>query len=134
MELTAKQSRRLIYSTWLQVLLSGAIVVICTSTNFWYGLVLSLAIGLFSLINFWTKSEDIPIKIWSDLPEIFLPTAFFSVISAVIVDMNTDELSPWTLGLSYVGFLCFLLLKPESRYLNHSWNKKSATLLCGRFF
>ena len=114
---TVKKSRRLVLFTWLETIIAGAIVVLCTNPIIWYGIVVSVLIALHAIINFWKKSEYIPVKWDSIVPAVFLPTAFSTFIIALIIAANHDTvLNSWTLGVGTVCIVNILLVYPESWY------------------
>lgn len=116
--MTISGARKLIWFTWLGVVLSGVIVYFATNPVLWYLLVLAGLILLCALGNFWGNFRRIPVDGDIVMPTLFGPTAFFAAVAtfASAVLSGVGMCSPLALSFATVCVACILAVYPESRY------------------
>ena len=119
--LSLKKSKELIWLTWVAFLIVGGIVVLCTNPINWFGLILAGGIALCAIINFWEKSEYIPIERYSVVPALFMPSAFFSCVSALVIALLSNEgiMDSWAIGCAAMFICCIAVIYPESGYTDY---------------
>ena len=119
--LTVKKSRRLVWTSWFELLVAGVVVYIFTNPLNFFGLLFVGPIVLHALINIWVKSEYIPVTLDSVVPTVFLPTAFLAGIGALVAALVSSNgfLNPWTFALATVCVTCIMVVYPESRYADY---------------
>ena len=119
--LTVKKSRRLVWTSWFELLIAGVVVYIFTNPLNLFGLLFVGPIVLHALINIWVKSEYIPVTLDSVVPTLFLPTAFLAGIGALVAALLSSNglLNPWTFALATVCVTCIMAVYPESRYADY---------------
>ena len=116
-KLSLRASRRLVWTSWFELLVVGVVVYFFTNPLSIF-LLLAGPFLLHALINVWVKSRYIPVRIYSVVPSVFLPTAFLAALGALVSALVSDEgmLSSLSLSLATVCVACFMLIYPESRY------------------
>ena len=135
--LSVEKSKKLIWLTWFELVIVGIIVYFCTNPTSAM-LLLAGPVALHALINFWIKSEGVPVKLKSGVPSVFLPTAFVTGFGALFIALLSECVyNSSTLALATVCALCVMAIYPEARYVHHNWtnlwHQKSVALLCGGF-
>lgn len=114
--LTLKESKRIVWLTWLEFLVAGAVVVLATNPLKWY-IFFSAILIIDGLCRLFRKSKYFPKSTYDIIPTIFQPSAFFATIIALIVALSFEEMkNSWTLGLIVLGIAYFVASIPESRY------------------
>ena len=117
--LTVEESKKLIWTTWFEFWVVG-IIVYAFSNPVTLFIVLFGPIAFHALINFWVKSEGVPVRAKSVVPSVFLPTAFLTMFGALFIALLSENVfNSWTLALTSVCALCVMAIYPESRYANY---------------
>lgn len=117
--LSVKESRKLIWLTWLEFLVVGVVVYFFTNPISIF-LLLAGPIALHALIKFWVKSEGISVTLHSVVPTVFMPTAFLTGCTALVMGIvNEQILNSWTLALAVICVLCIMVIYPESSYADY---------------
>ena len=117
--LTLEESRKLVWITWFEFLIVGAIVYFFTNPLSMF-IFLASPFALHGLINFWVNSEGIPVTLHSVVPTVFMPTAFLTALGALVMGIVSDQiLNSWTLALATICALCIMVIYPESGYADY---------------
>ena len=117
--LTEKESKKLVWFTWFAILCGGGIVYFFTNPLRIQAYIATLVI-LCPLINFWVKSGEIPVRLRSVAPTVFLPTAIVAGCAAGIWALAGDRImNSISLALATVCGACILAIYPESRYADY---------------
>jgi len=117
--LTVEESRKLIWLTWFEFVIAGVIVYLFTNPTS-VALLLVGPVALHALINFWVKSEGVPVTLHSVVPTVFMPTAFLTGCAALVMGIvNEQILNSWTLALAVMCVLCIMVTYPESGYADY---------------
>jgi len=118
--LTLLEARKLVWLTWFELVIAGVIVYIFTNPVSMFVL-LAAPFLLHALVNFWVKSDQIPVKFYSVVPTLFLPTAFLSALAALVAALVSDNgiLNSLSLGLATVCLACVIVVYPESKYADY---------------
>ena len=117
--LSVEKSKKLIWLTWFELVIVGIIVYFCTNPTSAM-LLLAGPVALHALINFWIKSEGVPVRVKSVVPSVFLPTAFLTMFGALFIALLSENVfNSWTLALASVCALCVMAIYPESKYANY---------------
>ena len=128
--LTLKELRRLVWLTWFELVIVG-VVVYFFSDPFIIPVVLASPIAVHAMVNFWVKSHGIPVKIYSVVPTVFLPTAFLTGVGALISAIVHDKvINSCTLAFATVCVLCIMLVYPESKYADYEWISLRMKIRC----
>ena len=123
--LTLKESRRLVWLTWFEFVVVGIIVYFFTDP-LTIPIMLASPLVVYALINFWVKSHGIPVKIYSVVPTVFLPTAFLTGIAVLVSSLvHGNIMNSCTLAFATVCALCIMAVYPESRYADYDWGSNS---------
>ena len=118
--LTEEKSRRLVWTSWFELLVAGVVVYIFTNPLNLFGLLFVGPIVLHALINIWVKSEYIPVTLDSVVPTVFLPTAFLAGIAALVSALvGYSIMNSCTWGFATVCILCIVAAYPESKYADY---------------
>ena len=138
-KLSKNESRELIYSTWIGFLLSGILVGYCVNPIEWTGLILVAVFIVFAELGFYIDAYSIPVELESDMPVIFLPTAFFALLGAIVLAIVMPTiLNGWSIGLATVSLISFIAVISESNYADYSWlslkKYTSLFIVARRFF
>ena len=135
-KLSLRDSKKLVWITWCEFMIVAMIVYLFTNPVR-TPLFLACPIVLYALINFWVKSDKIPVRLYSVVPAVFLPTAFLTVCGAIIGIISDQKFNSLTLALITLCVLCTMVIHPESSYVDKDWSysliRKSVALLCGGF-
>ena len=114
--LTLKESRKLVWLTWFEFMVVGVIVYFFTDP-LRLPVLLVGPVALHALINFWIKSDGVPVRLYSVVPTIFKPMVFLVGIAALISALvGYRIMNSWALGLATVCALCIMAVYPESKY------------------
>lgn len=117
--LNEKESKRLIWLTWFEFLIVGIIVYFLTNPTS-PALLLAGPVALHGLINFWVKSEGVPVTLHSVVPTVFMPTAFLAACGALVYALIADKIfNSLSIALATLCILCVMVIYPESRYANY---------------
>jgi len=117
--LTIEESRKLVWLTWFEFLIAGVVVYFFTDPVR-IPVLLAGPILLHALINFWVKSEGIPVKIHSVVPTVFMPTAFLMACSALVYALIAGKImNSVTLALATICVVCIMASYPESGYADY---------------
>ena len=117
--LTVDESRKLVWITWSEFVIVGVIVYFLTNPTS-PALLLAGPVALHALINFWVKSEGVPVTLYSPVPTVFMPTAFLTGLAALVMGIvNEQILNSWTLALAVMCVLCIMVIYPESGYADY---------------
>ena len=117
--LTVEESKRLVWTTWFEFLIAGIIVYFFTNPS---SIILLLAcpVALHAIVNFWKKSEWIPVTLESPVPTVFMPTAFLTGLAALVMGIVNEQIfNSWTLALVVMCVLCIMVTYPESGYADY---------------
>lgn len=115
-KLSLKQAKRIVWLTWLEILVAGAIVVWATNPIKWYLLLLSLILIVDGLCRLFKKYKSFPKYRYSVIPSLFQPSAFFAFIIVALIFALYGEWNSWSWGLVTIGIAYFVATIPESRY------------------
>ena len=120
-----KQAKRLIWSTWLKILLVGLVVAKFTNPHNYFVLGIAAVFVAYTVIRFWRRRDDIPISSIYVTPR-FLMTMFFSLILALVFAIGFSEniFNSYSLGALSIAISCVVPSIVESRYADYDWNKK----------
>ena len=114
--LTLKQAKRIVWLTWLEILIAGAIVVMASNPFIWYLLLLACILIVDGLYRLFKKSKVFPKHRYSIIPSLFQPSAFFAFIVVALIFALYGEWNSWSWGLVTIGIAYFVATIPESRY------------------
>lgn len=117
--LTVKESKNLVWTTFLEFWIVGVIAYFFTNPS---SIVLLLAcpVALHAIVNFWEKSEWIPVTLESPVPTVFMPTAFLTGLAALVMGIVNEQIfNSWTLALVVMCVLCIMVTYPESGYADY---------------
>ena len=119
--LSNKESKRLVWSTWLEVMFAGIVVYMSTNPEIWYGMVIAGLILLCTMINFCRKADQIKTELYSAIPVLFLPTTFFACITALGLAFfsNLGILNSYSIASAVVCLSSAILSIPESYYADY---------------
>ena len=119
--LSDKESKRLVWSTWLEIMFAGIVVYMSTNPEIWYGMVIAGLILLYAMISFWKKADRVKTEIYSVTPVLFLPTAFFACIVALgfAFFSNLGILNSYSQACAVVCLTSAVLSIPESYYADY---------------
>jgi hypothetical protein len=117
-KLTLKESRRLIWLTWVLAVFAGIVVYFSTNPVRWWGLMLAGIVVLGLLMNFLVKSRRIPVARDEVLPTVFSPTAFLATLATFASSFLSKEGTINSLSVAFgtVAIVSFICLLPEMRY------------------
>ena len=117
--LSRKESKKLVWVTWFEFLVVGVIVYIFTNPMH-IALLLAGPVALHALINFWVKSEGIPVTLHSSIPTVFMPTAFLAACGSLVYALVADKIiNPLSIALATLCVLCIMVIYPESSYADY---------------
>lgn len=120
-KLSLKESRKLVWITWFGILVTWGATIFAIITNMWIVHILAFLIVLWMIIRFFNKSKNIPKMEYPVVPCLFNPSAFFSLIIAlVLVYQSSGEITPLAIEVGILSILYWILSIPESRYWNPS--------------
>ena len=124
-----KQAKRLIWSTWLKILLVGFVVAKFTNPHNYFVLSIAAVFVAYTVIRFWRRRNDIPISI--HVTPLFLMTIFFSLILILVFTILVFVIGPsenifmsYSLGVVSIVISCVIPSIVETRYADYDWNKK----------
>jgi hypothetical protein len=119
--LSNKESKRLVWSTWLEIMFAGIVVYMSTNPEIWYGMVIAGLILLYAMISFWKKADRVKTELYSVTPVLFLPTAFFACIVALgfAFFSNLGILNSYSQACAVVCLTSAVLSIPESYYADY---------------
>ena len=116
-KLSLKESRRLVWFTWFVVLVMAGIAVFAINSAKWFVLILALLIILWIVIRFFRESKAIPKMRYSVVPNLFLPSAFFSsIITLLLICKTSGEVNSLAVEIGAISIIFWILSIPESRY------------------
>ena len=120
--LNLKEAKNLVWLTWFEFVLIGVIVYFFTNPMH-VAIFVAAPIALHALINFWVKSEGVPVRLFSVVPTVFLPTAFITGIGALMLALVYDTIwNSGSIALAVVCIMCIMVVYPESKYADYDWN------------
>ena len=118
-KLSVEESRKLVWLTWFGVFIPWGISTLAIDANKWVVLTLALMLPIMSwiIISFFKKSKNIPKMTYSVVPSLFKPSAFFSLIIAlVLICKASGKISSSAIEMGILSILYWILAIPESRY------------------
>lgn len=116
-KLSLKKSRRLVWFTWLGVLVMEGVAIFAINSAQWFVLVLALLAIFWVVIRFFRKSKAIPKMRYSVVPSLFLPSAFFSsIITLLLICKTSGEMNLLAIEVGAMSIIFWILSIPESRY------------------
>ena len=117
--LNLKEAKNLVWLTWFEFMLIGVIVYFFTNPMH-VAIFVAVPIALHALINFWVKSEGVPVRLFSVVPTVFLPTAFITGIGALMLALVYDTIwNSGSIALAVVCIMCIMVVYPESKYADY---------------
>ena len=117
--LTVEESKRLVWTTVLEFWIVGFIVYFFTNPSS-IALLLACPIALHALVNFWEKSDWVPVTLNSVIPPVFMAMAFMAGFGALLTGLFEERiLNSQTLSLATMCVLSIMVIPPESRYTDY---------------